>query len=64
MLETEDRLITRREVERLVGLARPTIYRMLKSGRFPRPVRIGSTAVRWRLSEVVAWVEGLPRSEE
>ena len=57
-----DRLLPRAEVERLVGLRRSAIYRLMRAGEFPAPLRISPTAVRWRQSEITAWVDGLPRS--
>ena len=34
---SNDRLITRTEVERLVGINRSGIYRAMREGRFPEP---------------------------
>ena len=56
----EDRLLKRREVEEITGLSRSTIYRMVKTGQFPQPVRVGPKAVRWRLSDIIAWLESRP----
>ena len=53
----EDRLLRRREVEEITALSRSTIYRMVKTGQFPQPVKIGSRAVRWRLSDINAWID-------
>jgi prophage regulatory protein len=46
----------------IVGLKRPTIYKAMKAGTFPKPVNIGPRAVAWRSDEIEAWVEALPRS--
>ena len=59
-----ERLIRRQEVEEMTGLSRSTIYRYLKAGRFPRPVRIGRRAVRWRHSVVVAHIESMPQGSD
>ena len=56
------RLLTRREVEFRVGLGRSTIYRLMGSGKFPRPKRIGGRAVRWPENELDAWIAAQPRS--
>ena len=40
--ETTDRLLTRAEVERVVGLKRSALYRAMREGRFPEPLRIGT----------------------
>ena len=57
-----DRLVTRAEVERRVGLGRSALYRAMREGRFPEPLRVGPKSVRWLLSEVEQWIAGLPRS--
>ena len=54
-----DRLIRRQEVQALVGIGHTALYRWMHEGRFPRPVKVGSRAVRWRLSDVQAWIDGL-----
>ncbi len=60
--ETVDFLIPRKTVEKLSGLSRATIYRLLKTGKFPRPVSIGTGSVRWRQSDVIAWQNSLSLS--
>jgi len=50
-----DIFLRRKEVERIVGLSRPTIYRYIKAGKFPKPVSLGTGAVRWKQSDVVEW---------
>jgi prophage regulatory protein len=35
-------------VKAITSLSTATIYRMLKTGDFPKPVRIGPKIVRWR----------------
>ena len=52
-----DRLLRRREVEEITGLARSSIYRQMDRGSFPRPVRVGPAAVRWRASDITSWLE-------
>ena len=55
-----DRLLRRREVEQITGMGRSSIYRFMQAGAFPRPVRVGPTAVRWRASDITRWVESRP----
>ena len=55
-----DYLIDRQEVERRVGLTRSTIYDAMRRGEFPLPLKVGPKAVRWRSSEIEAWVESRP----
>lgn len=58
----EDRLLTRKEVEGRIRLGRSALYRMLRAGQFPLPVRIGPRAVRWKASEVESWLRDCPRA--
>ena len=51
-----DRLLRRPEVENIVGLKTSTLYKMVRTGGFPPPVKITAGAVRWRLSEINAWI--------
>ncbi len=55
-----DYLLPRKTVEKLSGLSRATIYRLMKLGKFPNSVSIGTGAVRWRQSDVMAWQMSLP----
>jgi len=55
-------LIRMSEVTKIVGLARPTIYKLLSNpeSKFPRPVKLTeatgkSAPVAWILSEVQDW---------
>lgn len=61
-LQVVDYLLPRKTVEKLSGLSRATIYRLIKSGKFPRPLSISTGAVRWRQSEVIAWQQSLSQS--
>ena len=57
-----DRILRTPEVVKLTGLSRTTIWRRVRSGDFPAPVKLGSLASRsvgWRESEIVEWFEQL-----
>ena len=58
-----DRLLRRREVERITRLSRSAIYRQMQAGDFPRPVRVGPSAVRWKESDITSWLESRPVEE-
>jgi len=62
MLTDQDVLLTRREVERRTGLSRSTLYRKMREGTFPVPVKVSERAVRWRASDIRAYVDSRPRS--
>ncbi len=40
-----------------------SIWRFMKTRGFPQPIRIGPQTVRWRSSEVLAWIEGEAEKE-
>ena len=60
--ESTDRLLRLSEVRTRTALGRSTIYRKMRDGSFPEPLKIGSRAVRWRESEVEAWLAARPRA--
>lgn len=55
-------LLDRRDVERVTGLSRSAIYRMMRAGEFPTPLQVGQQAVRWPEPEVAAWLAERPRA--
>jgi prophage regulatory protein len=56
-----DVLIRIANVCAITGLSVPTIYRLMSREKFPRPVKITSTARAWKLSEITAWVDSRER---
>ena len=52
----ERRILRIEEVMEVTRLARSTIYAMIKSGDFPRPIRVGGRGVRWKLSDIDLWL--------
>ena len=50
-----DRLLDRWALEKQTSLDITTIYRKMKDGSFPQPVRVGKRRVAWRESDVAAW---------
>ena len=59
----QDRFLPLAEVELIAGIARSTIYLWEKAGRFPRGIRLTSACVRWRLLDIVAWMDAVDGSE-
>ncbi len=62
MLTDQDVLLTRREIEQRTGLSRSTIYRKMREGTFPVPLKVSERAVRWRERDIRAYVDSRPRS--
>lgn len=56
----ESKVLRVREVGSRVGVSKATLYRMIKSGRFPKPINVGARAVGWRTEEVDAWIAAQP----
>ena len=55
--------LKRKEVEERCRVSRSFIYTNMEKGLFPVPVRYGAKAVRWRLSDIVAWEKSRQPSE-
>jgi prophage regulatory protein len=41
----------------LVGFSGPTLWRKVKAGTFPKPVKLGQNMTAWRCEEIQAWME-------
>lgn len=50
------RLLRFGEVRQRTGLSRSTIWRMERSGVFPKRIQISVNVVAWREDEVTAWI--------
>ncbi|MBM4275595.1 MAG: AlpA family phage regulatory protein [Deltaproteobacteria bacterium] len=48
-----------KEVIKIVGKSRSSIWRDEKAGRFPKRVRIGIRACGWLRSDLEAWLQSL-----
>ena len=56
----EVRLLRAAGVMDRCGIGRTMLYRLIKTGSFPAPVKIGRGS-RWRSDEVAAWIEARTR---
>ena len=63
-LRDERQLLDKWHVEKLTSLDITTIYRKMKAGSFPQPVRVGRRRVAWRTSEIIQWQQGLQAGTE
>jgi prophage regulatory protein len=52
-------LLRLKDICRLVGLSRSTIYKRVSDGTFPRPLRVSERSVRWRMQDILEWTAGL-----
>jgi prophage regulatory protein len=49
-------LLRRPEVSQRVKLSKSSIYRLIKTGRFPSPVQLSQNSVAWSQAEIDAWI--------
>ena len=59
-----DRMLRRPAVELATGLSRSSIYAMMDSGDFPRPIRIGKRAVAWSQMAIDDWLTQRPTADK
>ena len=59
-MSTIDYMLRREEVQKRTGLSRSAIYRLMREADFPLPHRVGQRAVRWRESDLEAWLASRP----
>ena len=55
-----ERMLRLPEVAEVTGLSKTTIWRRVRSGDFPAPVRLGgrgSRSVGWRKSDIEDWLD-------
>jgi len=59
MPSTEDQNSTRfvpwSEVENLTSLSRTTVWRKIRDGEFPKPIKLSTHRVAWIESEILDW---------
>ena len=51
------KILRRQKVEEITGLSRSTIYALIQSGRFPRPIKLSARAVGWSEDAIHAWLK-------
>ena len=52
-----EKLLVLSQVREIVPYSASHIWRLERSGQFPRRVRLGRNRVAWLQSEVISWVE-------
>lgn len=55
-MSPNDKIIRLPEVKTSVGLSTATIYRLIKAGDFPAPIKLGKHASGWLESAVQTWI--------
>ena len=59
-ITTEQRILRLADVTARVGLRKSAIYKMIREGEFPKPVKLTGKAVGWRAREVDDWILSRP----
>jgi prophage regulatory protein len=54
--EAFPRIARPREVRELTGLSKTGLERLIREGKFPKPLKISTRAAGWPLHEVRAWI--------
>lgn len=52
----EERLLRRKDVQKIVPISTATIYNKIKALRFPKQIKNGGTAC-WKMSEIQEYIE-------
>lgn len=56
MHTNEIKLLSFHELKGMVGLSRPTVWRMVRVGKFPAPIEISKGRRAWDVNDVHAWL--------
>ena len=48
------------EVMAQTGLPRSSLYAQVKSGTVPRPIKLGTRSVGWRVDDIESWIAARP----
>jgi prophage regulatory protein len=55
-ITTKPKVANTKDAIVITSLSRPTIYRMIKTGTFPKPVNLGLRRIGWPLNVLEDWV--------
>ena len=50
------RIVRTAEVVEATGLSRTTLWRRVRAGDFPTPIKLGAQARGWHAEDVTAWI--------
>ena len=52
----QDRYVRIKELSMMLGIARSSIYRLMKEDKFPKQIKLTERTSVWRLSVIEQWV--------
>jgi prophage regulatory protein len=64
LVNKDDLLLRYEDIEKILTVSRSTIFRMIRNGEFPAPIRISGGTSRWRMADVKAWVRSCKPSKK
>ncbi|MBQ7738092.1 MAG: AlpA family phage regulatory protein [Desulfovibrionaceae bacterium] len=56
---TEKQLWRVADLVRILGISKATVWRWLKSGKLPEPIRLGAKVVVWKKTEIENFIQSL-----
>jgi prophage regulatory protein len=51
-----DRILRMRDVAAALGVTKPSVYALIRTCKFPKPISLGLRAVGWRESDINEWI--------
>lgn len=52
------KIIRIKTVTQAIGLSRSSVYRLVNLGVFPKPFKLGISAIGWDVADIDSWIEG------
>lgn len=46
------------------GIGRTTLWRWVREGRFPKPIRLGANCIAWRADDINQWINSRPSFDD
>jgi len=56
-LDTQVLVVRMSRLVEMIGLSRSTIWKLLSEGKFPKPIRLGSRSIAWRINDIEEWLQ-------
>jgi prophage regulatory protein len=55
-----NKILRQKDVQKITGLSRSTIYRHINAGTFPAPVKLTERLIGWHSSAISEWMASRP----
>jgi predicted DNA-binding transcriptional regulator AlpA len=57
--QAQERIIHSRELTKITGLSRTTIWRLIRANKFPQSFHLSAGRVGWKLTDILGWLNSL-----